>query len=45
MWAFNDLSCQWLAVMPNNRLVRTADKRGPRLAAALASWPPAQLGR
>ena len=23
MWAFNDLSCQWLAVTPNNALERT----------------------
>ena len=45
MWAFNDLSCQWLAVTPNNALERTVGKHGPRPAAAPASWPTAQLGR
>jgi len=29
----------------NNALERTVRHRGPRLAAALASWPAAQLGR
>jgi len=45
MWAFNDLSCQWLAVRPSNALERPADKRGSRLTAAPALWPAAQLGR
>jgi hypothetical protein len=29
----------------NNALEPTVTHRGPRLAAALASWPAAQLGR
>ena len=37
----------WLAesLTPNNALERTGEECGPRLAAALASWPAAQLGR
>jgi hypothetical protein len=31
--------------MPNNSFERTMKHRGPRLAAARASWPAAQLGR
>jgi hypothetical protein len=30
---------------PNNTLERTVRHSGPRLAAASASWPAAQLGR
>ena len=30
---------------PNNAFERTVEHRGPRLAAAWASWPAAQLGR
>jgi pimeloyl-ACP methyl ester carboxylesterase len=32
-------------VRPNNAFERTVEHRGPRLAAARASWPAAQLGR
>ena len=32
-------------VLPNNALERTVRHRGPRLAAASAMWPAAQLGR
>jgi hypothetical protein len=32
-------------VLSNNALERTGEQRGPRLAAASASWPAAQLGR
>ena len=32
-------------VAPNNALERTVEQRGPRLAAASASWSAAQLGR
>ena len=39
MWVFNDLSCQWLAVMVNNALEWTAGEPGLRLAAAPASQP------
>ena len=33
MWAFNDLSCQWLAVTPNNALEWTAGSVWPRYVA------------
>ena len=32
-------------IQPNHTLERTGEHRGPRLAAAQASWPAAQLGR
>jgi hypothetical protein len=31
--------------LPNIAFERTVEHRGPRLAAARASWPAAQLGR
>ena len=34
-----------LSVLPNNAFERTVNHRGPRLAAAWAAWPAAQLGR
>ena len=34
-----------MALQANNALERTVNHRGPRLAAALAAWPAAQLGR
>jgi hypothetical protein len=34
-----------LAMRSNNAFERTVGHRGPRLAAAQATWPAAQLGR
>jgi hypothetical protein len=39
------MSCGYKAGLSNNAFELTVGHRGPRLAAARASWPAAQLGR
>jgi hypothetical protein len=42
----NSIWCPWkLAMLPNKSFERPCGVNGPRLAAAEASWPAAQLNR